>query len=105
MIGVGRRRTQLLDDLRKRRRYWELKEEAEERKKSGRLRWAGHVARMKEGRSASKILTGKPAGERPVGKPRRRWEDNARMNLKEIIGAKTRNWTDRLMMGNVGDSL
>ena len=42
--------------------------------KSRRLRWAGHVARMEEGRSAFKILTGKPAGKRPLGRPSRRWE-------------------------------
>ena len=43
----------------------------------------GHVARMEEGRSALKILTGKPTGNRPLGRPRRRWEDNIRMNLEE----------------------
>ena len=52
--------------------------------KSRRLRWAGHVARMEEGRSAFKILTGKPTGKRPMGRPRRRWEDNIRMDLEEI---------------------
>ena len=41
--------------------------------------WAGHVARMEEGRSAFKILTGKPTGKRPLGSPRRRWEDNIRI--------------------------
>ena len=48
--------------------------------KSRRLRWAGHVARMEEGRSVFKILTGK----RPLGRPRRRWEDNIRIDLEEI---------------------
>ena len=52
--------------------------------KSRRLRLAGHVARMEEGRSTFKILTGKPTGKRPLGRPRRRWEDNIRMDLKEI---------------------
>ena len=52
--------------------------------KSRRLRWAGHVARMEEGRSSFKILTGKPSGKRALGRPRRRWEDNIRMNLEEI---------------------
>jgi len=52
--------------------------------KSRRLRWAGHVARMEESRSAFKILTGKPTGKRPLGRPRRRWEDNIRMELEEI---------------------
>ena len=60
---------------------------------SRRLRWAGHLARMEEGRSAFKILTGKPAGKRPLGRPKRRWEDNIRMNLKEI-GNNMRNWDD-----------
>jgi hypothetical protein len=45
------------------------------------LRWAGHVARMDEGRSAFKILMGKPTGNRPLGRPRRRWEDHIRMDL------------------------
>ena len=40
--------------------------------KATRLRWAGHVARMEDGRSAFKILTGKPTGKRPLGRPRRR---------------------------------
>ena len=59
--------------------------------KSGRLRWAGHVARIEEGRSAFKILAGKPTRKRPLG--RRRWEDNIRMDLKEI-GFNTMNWVD-----------
>ena len=54
---------------------------------------AGHVARMKEGRSAFKIVTGKPTGKRPLGRPRRIWEDNIRMDVKEI-GINTRNWVD-----------
>ena len=61
--------------------------------KSRRLRWAGHVARMEEGRSAFKILTGKPTGKRPFGKPRRRWKDNVRVDLNEI-GINTMNWID-----------
>ena len=52
--------------------------------KTRRLRWTGHVARKDEGRSFCKILTGKPVGKRPLGRPRRRWEDNIRMNPKEI---------------------
>ena len=59
--------------------------------KPRRLRWSGHVARMEEGRSAFKILTGTPTGKRPLGRPRRRWEDNIRIDLKEVcINAK--NW-------------
>ena len=61
--------------------------------KSRRLRWAGHVARMDETRSAFKILAGKPTGKRPLGRPRHRWEDNIRMDLKEI-GINTRSLVD-----------
>ena len=53
-----------------------------ERIKSGRGRWAGHVARMEEGMSTFKILTGKYAGKRPLGVPRRRSADDIRMDLK-----------------------
>ena len=48
---------------------------------------------MEEGRSAFKILTGKPTGKRPLGRPRRRWEDNIRMDLKEIY-INAGNWVD-----------
>ena len=58
-----------------------------------RLRWAEHVARMEEGRTAFKILTVKPTGKRPLGRPRRRWEDNIRMDLEEI-GINAGNWVD-----------
>ena len=61
--------------------------------KSRRLRGAGHVARMEEGRSAFKILTGKPTGKGSLGRPRRRWEDNIRMDLKEI-GINAGDWVD-----------
>ena len=46
---------------------------------------------MEEGRRALKILTGKPRGERPLGRPRRRWEDNIRMDHEEI-GMNAANW-------------
>ena len=59
--------------------------------KSRRLRWANHLARMEEGKNAFKILTGTPIGKRPLGSPKRRWEDNIRMDLKEK-GINTRNW-------------
>jgi hypothetical protein len=52
--------------------------------KSGRVRWAGYVARMGEKRTAYRILVGKPEGKRPLGRPRRRWEDNIKMDLIEI---------------------
>ena len=60
---------------------------------SRKLRWAGHVARMEKGRTAFKILTGAPTGKRPLGRPRRRSEDNIRMDLTEI-GINTRIWVD-----------
>jgi hypothetical protein len=52
--------------------------------KARRMRWAGHVARMGEVRGAYSILPGRPEGRRPLGKPRRRWEDNIKMDLGEI---------------------
>ena len=61
--------------------------------KSRRLRWAGHVARMEEGRSVFKIVTDKPTGKRPLGRSRRRWEDNIRIDLEEI-GINAGNWID-----------
>jgi hypothetical protein len=48
------------------------------------MRWAGHVARMGEERKFYKVLVGKPEGKRPLGRPRCRWEDEIRMDLKEI---------------------
>jgi hypothetical protein len=45
--------------------------------------WAGHVARMGEKRNAYRILVGKPEGKRPLGRPRRRWMDNIKMDLRE----------------------
>ena len=50
--------------------------------KARRLRWTGNIARMTEGSSAFKILTGTSSGKRPLGRPRCRWEDNIRMYLK-----------------------
>ena len=61
--------------------------------KSRRLRWAGHVARMEGCRSAFKILTGKPTGKKPLGMPRRRWQDNIWIDLDEI-GINAGNWVD-----------
>jgi hypothetical protein len=52
--------------------------------KSVRMKWAGHVARMGEKKNAYRILVGKPEGKRPLGKPRRRWVDNIKMDLREI---------------------
>ena len=52
--------------------------------KSRRMRWAGHVACMEEGRGVHKVSVGKPGGKRPLGRPRRRWEDNIKMDLQEV---------------------
>jgi hypothetical protein len=52
--------------------------------KARRMRWAGHVARMGERRYAYRLLVGKPDGRRPLGRPRRRWVDNIRMDLVEV---------------------
>jgi hypothetical protein len=52
--------------------------------KSKRMRWAGHIARIGETRNAYRILVGKLEGKRPLGRPRRRWLDNIKMDLGEI---------------------
>ena len=52
--------------------------------KSRRMRWVGHVARMGEERGVCRVLVGKPEGRRPLGRPRRRWVDNIRMDLQEV---------------------
>jgi hypothetical protein len=52
--------------------------------KSRRMRWAGHVACMGEGRGVYRFLVGRPKGKRPLGRPRCRWEDNIKMDLREI---------------------
>ena len=52
--------------------------------KSRRMRWAGHMARMEEGRGVHKVLVEKPEGKRPLGRPRRRWEDNIKMDLQKV---------------------
>jgi hypothetical protein len=54
--------------------------------KSRRLRWAGHVARMGERRGALRALVGKPEGRRPLGRPRRRWEDNIKWIFERVGG-------------------
>jgi hypothetical protein len=53
---------------------------------SRRMRWAGHVARMGETRNAYRILVGNPEGKRPQGRPRRRWVDNIRIDLRDRMG-------------------
>jgi hypothetical protein len=52
--------------------------------KSRSMRWAGHAARMGERRNAYRILVGKPEGKRPLGRQRRRWADNIKMDLGEV---------------------
>jgi hypothetical protein len=52
--------------------------------KSRRMRWAGHVARMGEGRGVCRVLVGKPEGKRPLGRPSRIWEDNIKMDIQEV---------------------
>ena len=52
--------------------------------KSRRLRWAGHVARMQQSRNAYRVLVGKPEGKRPLGRPKRRWEDNIKIDSREV---------------------
>jgi hypothetical protein len=50
--------------------------------KSRRMRWAGHVTCMGEGRGVYRVLVGKPEGKRPLGRPRRRWEDDIKMDIQ-----------------------
>jgi hypothetical protein len=52
--------------------------------KSRRMRWAGHVARMGDEGGVYRVLVGKPEGKRPLGRPRRRWKDNLKMDLLEV---------------------
>jgi hypothetical protein len=55
--------------------------------KSRKMRWTGYVARMGEGKGVYRVLVGKPEGKRPLGKRRRRWEDNIKMHLQEVGGS------------------
>jgi hypothetical protein len=59
--------------------------------KSRRVRWVGHVARMREGRGVYRGLVGKPEVKRPLERPRRRWENNIKLDLREI-GIDRANW-------------
>jgi hypothetical protein len=56
------------------------------------MTWAGHVARNGEKKNAYEILVGKPERKRPLGRPRRRWEDNIRMDLREIGWKRVVDW-------------
>jgi hypothetical protein len=59
--------------------------------KSRRMWWAGHVASMRDGRGVYRVLVGRPGKKRPLGRPRRRWEDNMKLDLREI-GIDGANW-------------
>jgi hypothetical protein len=72
--------------------------------KSRRMRWAGHVARMGEKRNAYRILVGKPEGKRPLGRPRHRWMDNMKMDLREV-GWDVVCWIDMAQDGDQWRSL
>ena len=61
--------------------------------KSRKMRWVGHVARMDKGRGVHKVLVGKPEWKRPLGRPRRRWEYNIKMDLEEV-GRGCWNWME-----------
>jgi hypothetical protein len=54
--------------------------------KSRQMSWTGHVARMGKDRGVHRVLVGKPEGKRPLGRPRRRWEGNIKMNFQEVGG-------------------
>ena len=56
------------------------------------MKWAGHVARIEEERGVHRVLVGKLEGKRPLGRPRRRWEDNIKMDLQEVGGIVGTGW-------------
>jgi hypothetical protein len=66
--------------------------------KSRRMRWARHVVCMGEGRGVYRVLVGRPEGKRPLGRPRCRWEDNIKMDLREI-GIDGANWIQVVQYG------
>jgi hypothetical protein len=59
--------------------------------KSRKMRWAGHVTRFEEGRGVYRVLDGRPEGKRPLGRPRRRWVNNTKMDLREM-GVNGTSW-------------
>ena len=67
--------------------------------KSRRMRWAGHVVHMEQGRGVYRVLVGKPEGKRPLGRPRHRWEDNIKMGLQEVGGGGM-DWIDLAQDGD-----
>ena len=72
--------------------------------KSRIMRWAGHVARMGEGRGVYRVLVGKPEGKRPLERPRHRWEDNIKMDLQEV-GCGVMDWIEVVQVGIGGGHL
>jgi 1-acyl-sn-glycerol-3-phosphate acyltransferase len=62
--------------------------------KSRKMRWARHVARMREGTGVHRVLVGKPEGTRSVGRHRRRWEDNIKRDLQKV-GGDCGDWMER----------
>jgi hypothetical protein len=72
--------------------------------KSRRMGWAGHVARIGEKRNAYRILVGTPERKRPLGRSRRRWVDNTKMDLSEI-GRNGVDWIDLVQIGTTGGLL
>jgi hypothetical protein len=73
--------------------------------KSRRMRWAGHVARIGEDRVVHRLLVGKPEGKRPLGRPRRRWEDNIKLDLLEVGGGGVGTEWSWLRIGTSGEHL
>ena len=65
------------------------------------MRWAGHVACMGERRGAYRILVDIPEGRRPLGRPRRRWEDNIKMDLQEVGVGAGMDWIDLALVSTV----
>jgi len=57
------------------------------------MRWAGHVARVGEGRGVCRVLVGKPEGKKPLGRSRSRWEDNIKTDFQEL-GCEGMNWIE-----------
>ena len=72
--------------------------------KSRRMRWPGHVARMEEDSGVHRLLVGKPEGKRPLGRTRRRWEDNIKMDLQVVGGVVGTGWS-WLRIGTDGGQL
>ena len=73
--------------------------------KSRRMGWAGHVARVVERRGVHRDLMGKPVGKKPLGRPRRRWEDNIKMDLQEVGCGGVWTGSSWLRIGTDGENL